>query len=283
MILLILCRHYLNKLQKFNNVQLYIHYIQLVSFIQYANLTQELILYLILHCLEIYMSFIILRVINSVPLPCTSRLPASTPPHQVRPGAYHRGPRGMCLRATGPTRLHFRHLAPSCTPPGLWCFMYSGPDELEVRCVADSVLVLRPSVRPEPLRWDRRVQDIEPPETSWLHVISICERSPRNLHLSAPLDDRQAPVLETPCQTTSKTGTQPHPLAERLPKIILGSQTPQTHHQTQPCPPERQDPAPPTITQGTGTSPLHQEAYTAHWTNLTHWGQTPKTTGTMNL
>ena len=30
-----------------------------------------------------------------------------------------------------------------------------------------------------------------------------------------------------PCQTTSKTGTQPHPLAERLPKIIIRSQTPQ--------------------------------------------------------
>ena len=29
------------------------------------------------------------------------------------------------------------------------------------------------------------------------------------------------------CQTTSKSGTQPHPLAERLPKIILSTQTPQ--------------------------------------------------------
>ena len=40
----------------------------------------------------------------------------------------------------------------------------------------------------------------------------------------APLNNQQAPVLDTPCQTTSKTGTQPHPLAERLPKIILSSQ-----------------------------------------------------------
>ena len=28
-------------------------------------------------------------------------------------------------------------------------------------------------------------------------------------------------VLDSPFQTTSKTGTQPHPLAERLPKIII--------------------------------------------------------------
>ena len=36
-----------------------------------------------------------------------------------------------------------------------------------------------------------------------------------------------ATVLDTLCQTTSKTGTQSHPLAERLPKIIIRSQTPQ--------------------------------------------------------
>ena len=35
--------------------------------------------------------------------------------------------------------------------------------------------------------------------------------------------------------------------------------------------------------QKTGTSPLYQEAYTSHCTNLTHWGQTPKTMGTTNL
>ena len=40
-----------------------------------------------------------------------------------------------------------------------------------------------------------------------------------------------------------------HPLAERLPKIIRSSQTPQKHHWTWSCPPERQDPAPPTRTE----------------------------------
>ena len=34
-------------------------------------------------------------------------------------------------------------------------------------------------------------------------------------------------MLDTPWETTSKTGTQTHPLAERLPKIIISSQTPQ--------------------------------------------------------
>ena len=39
-------------------------------------------------------------------------------------------------------------------------------------------------------------------------------------------NDQQDTVLDTLCQTTSKTGTQPHPLAERLPKILIRSQTP---------------------------------------------------------
>ena len=51
--------------------------------------------------------------------------------------------------------------------------------------VADRVLVLQPSVRPVPLRWESRVQDIGPPETSQLHVTSNSESSPRDLHLNA--------------------------------------------------------------------------------------------------
>ena len=34
-------------------------------------------------------------------------------------------------------------------------------------------------------------------------------------------------MLDILCQTSSKTGTQPHPLAERLPKFIIRSQAPQ--------------------------------------------------------
>ena len=48
-------------------------------------------------------------------------------------------------------------------------------------CVGDRVLVLQPGVRPEALRWERRVRDIGPPETSQPHVISIGESSPRDL------------------------------------------------------------------------------------------------------
>ena len=50
--------------------------------------------------------------------------------------------------------------------------------------VADRVLVLWLGVRPEPLRWESRVQDIGPPETAQPHVISNGKSSPRDLHLN---------------------------------------------------------------------------------------------------
>ena len=51
--------------------------------------------------------------------------------------------------------------------------------------VADKVLVLQPGVRPVPLRWESQVKDTGPSETSWPHIISIGESSPRDLHLKA--------------------------------------------------------------------------------------------------
>ena len=51
-------------------------------------------------------------------------------------------------------------------------------------CVADSVLVLWPGVRPEPLRWVSRLQDVGPPETSQPHIISNGKSCPRDLHLN---------------------------------------------------------------------------------------------------
>ena len=45
-------------------------------------------------------------------------------------------------------------------------------------------LVLQPGVRPVLLRWESRVQDIGPSETSRLQVISNGESSPRDLHLN---------------------------------------------------------------------------------------------------
>ena len=108
----------------------------------------------------------------------------------------------------------------------------------------------------------------------------LSQRSPSQHKDPAPLNNQEAIVLDTLCQTTSKTGTQAHPLAERLPKIIIRSQTPQN------TPPDMVLPTRKTrsslIHQNTGTSPLHQEAYTTHWNNLSHWGQTPKAMGTTN-
>ena len=51
--------------------------------------------------------------------------------------------------------------------------------------VADRVIVLWSDVRPVPLRWESQVQDIGPPETSRIRVISNGESSPRDLHLNA--------------------------------------------------------------------------------------------------
>ena len=59
------------------------------------------------------------------------------------------------------------------------------------------------------------------------------------------------------CKTTSKTGTQPDPLAERLPKIIIRSQT----HQNTPLDavlPTRK-PRSSIIHQNTGTSPSNRK------------------------
>ena len=51
-------------------------------------------------------------------------------------------------------------------------------------CVADRVIVLWQGVRPVPLRWESQVQDLGPPETSQLHVITNSGSSPRDLHLN---------------------------------------------------------------------------------------------------
>ena len=136
--------------------------------------------------------------------------------------------------------------------------------------VADRVLVLQPGVRPVLLRRESRVQDIGPPETSRLHIISNSESSPRNLQLNAntqlntntQLNDQQATVLDTLCQTSSKTGPQPHPLAERLPKIIIRSQTPQNTSLDVVLPTRKTGSS--LIHQNTHTSPLCQDAYTTH-------------------
>ena len=110
-------------------------------------------------------------------------------------------------------------------------------------------------------------------------MVKLSQRSPSQCQDPSPLNDQQ--VQDTLCWTTSKTGTQIHPLAPRLPKIKIRPQTPQN------TPPDVDLPTwearSSLIHQNKGTSPLHQEAYTTHWTNISHWGQTPNTTGTTNL
>ena len=64
------------------------------------------------------------------------------------------------------------------------------------------------------------------------------------------------------------------------------SQSSQTPQNTPPATglPTRKTRSRPTH-KNTGISPFHHslKAYTSHWTNLTYWGQKPKTTGTTNL
>ena len=126
--------------------------------------------------------------------------------------------------------------------------------------VADRVLVLQLGVRP--LRWESQVQDIGPPETSQTHVISISKSSQRDLHLNAKTQRHSMTVLDTLCQTTSKTGTQPHVLAKKLPKIIISTQTPQNTLPDVDLPTRKTRSS--LIHQNTGTSPLYQEACTTH-------------------
>ena len=112
-------------------------------------------------------------------------------------------------------------------------------------------------------------------------MTKISQRSPSQHQDPASLNDQQATVLDTLWQTTSKTGTQPHPLAERLPKIIIRPQTPQNTPPDVDLPTRKTTPS--LIHQNTGNSSLHQEAYTTQCTKHTRREQTPKTKGNTNL
>ena len=134
--------------------------------------------------------------------------------------------------------------------------------------------------------WDGRAEirtldHKRPPDpTSYQLARALPETSVSMLRRSST----QQPASSTagcPVPNNSKTGTQHYPLAERLPKIILGSQTPQNTPQDSALPTRKTRYT--STQQNTGTTPLQQETYTTHWTNLTPWGQTPKSTGTMNL
>ena len=96
-----------------------------------------------------------------------------------------------------------------------------------------------------------------------INLGELSQRSLSQCQDPAPLNDQQAPVLDTPWQTTSKKGTKPNPLAERLPKIIINSQTPRNTPpdtflptwKIQPHPPEHRHQSPP---PGSLHNPLNQ-------------------------
>ena len=100
------------------------------------------------------------------------------------------------------------------------------------------------------------------PSSTQYQMAKISQRSSSQCQDPAPLNDQQATVLNTLCQTMNKTGTQPHPLAERLPKIIIRSQTPQNTPADVDLPTRKTTSS--LIKQNTGTTPLNQEAYTTH-------------------
>ena len=82
-------------------------------------------------------------------------------------------------------------------------------------------------------------------------------------------------MLDTLCHTTSKTGTQPHLLAERLPKIIITSQTLQNTPPDTVLPSRKKRSS--LIHQNTGTSvPLDKEAYTTTEPSLPTGGRHQK-------
>ena len=126
---------------------------------------------------------------------------------------------------------------------------------------------------PSPGCWTTR-EFLSPGNINWCE---LSWRYPSPHQDLAPPNCLQAPVPETSCQTTSKKGTQPHPSADRIPKVILRSQTPQN------TPPDVALPIRgkrlSSTHQSTGTSPSHQEAYTSPWTKLTHQGEDNRNNG----
>ena len=104
--------------------------------------------------------------------------------------------------------------------------------------------------------------------------ISISVSSPRGHHFGTEtwphLTACRLKCWDTSGQTTNRVGTQPHPLADRLPKVILSAQMPLNIPLDTALPTRRTRPS--STHQWAGTSPSHHKACTGPWTNLTHQG-----------
>ena len=121
----------------------------------------------------------------------------------------------------------------------------------------------------ETLGWKPWVQDTRLLKKYWPQGILISENSHKDVHLylrpgTTPIAGSARLKMPRPnnrqCKNTNSITN--HPL-------------------TQLCPSEGHKLA--SFHQNTGTSPSQHEAFISHWTNLTHWGQRPKTKGTMTL
>ena len=139
------------------------------------------------------------------------------------------------------------------------------------RTWAPVVGVLRPG------HWTTR-KFLIPGNINWY---GLSQKSPSQHQDLAPPNNLQAPVLDLSGQTTNKTGRQPLPLANRLPKVILSTQTPQNTTFDVALPTRGQDPAPPTRVQA--PVPPTRKPTQALGPNSPTRGQTPEAKGAMAL
>ena len=136
-------------------------------------------------------------------------------------------------------------------------------------------MVPRPEVGPEALEWEHRVQDAGPLENSQPQGRLITKSSHGGLYLNPRPSSTQLPAAPSVGPlTTNKTGTQTHPSAHRLPKVVLSSQTPQN------IPLDMallfRGKRLSSTRQNADTIPSHQEACTRHWTYPTTRGREQK-------
>ena len=134
--------------------------------------------------------------------------------------------------------------------------------------MAHRVSVLWSGVRSEPLKWESRVQDIGPPETSWPHIISISKRSPRDhchntktqLHSTTRSSSAGLPMLNNyqDRNTTppiSREAAYNHTKLTDTPKHTTGCGIAHQKERIQPHPPEHRHHSPP---PGSLHNPLNQ-------------------------
>ena len=136
--------------------------------------------------------------------------------------------------------------------------------------MACCVFILWPEVGLETLGWKHWVQDTRLLKKYWPQGILISENSHKDFHLY--LRPGTTPIAGS---THLK---MPHPNNRQYKNTnSIINRYFKTHHLTQLCPSEGDKLT--SFHQNIGTSPSQHEAFISHWTNLTHWGQRPKTKG----